>query len=98
MTMMMMMLMMCAGVELARTVSELRAQGQRLDDERRSAVDELTTTRHRLDELRQRIAALQSQLDNSSSQARSFQRLITDTTRITNSNQTRGPELEFQVR
>jgi len=56
-------------------VSELRTERQRLDDERRAAVDELTTARHTLDEQQQRITDLEKTLlDNiSSSQARSFQ-------------------------
>jgi len=69
------------GVELAKTVTELRAERQRLDDERRSAVNELTTTQQRLDELDQaqnRITVLETQLDNSLSQVRllCFQRIV----------------------
>jgi len=59
------------GVELAKTVTELRSERQRLDDERRSVADELTSTQQRLSELsdtQQRITVLESQLANTTSQ------------------------------
>jgi len=58
-------------VELAKTVTELRSERQRLDDERRAAADELTSTQQRLNELddaQQRITVLESQLANTASQ------------------------------
>ena len=61
------------GVELAKTVTELRCDRQRLDDERRATVDELTATQQRLDQLNDaqlRVVSLQSQLADRSSQAR----------------------------
>ena len=60
------------GVELARTVTELRRDRQRLDDERRAVVDELTAAQQRLtelDEARQRVTSLETQLARHSSQA-----------------------------
>ena len=58
-------------MELAKTVTELRSERQRLDDERRAAADELTSTQQRLNELddaQQRITVLESQLANTASQ------------------------------
>jgi len=59
-------------VELAKTATELRAERQRLDEERRSAADQLTSAQQRLTELsvtQQRVTELEAQIDNSTSQA-----------------------------
>jgi len=61
------------GDELSRTVSELRCDRQRLDDDRRRTVDQLTATQQRLDQLnnaQDRADCLQSQLAQCSAQAR----------------------------
>ena len=61
------------GVELAKTVNELRAERQTLDEECRSASDQLLTAQQSLRDLsdaQQRISVLESQLANTTSQAR----------------------------
>ena len=49
------------GVELARMVCELRADGRRLDAERRAAVQQLSTTQQRLTDAQHRLDSLQAQ-------------------------------------